>query len=261
MITRPSLTRAIIAAGLAFITLQSAAQAATFSVNPTRMELSTSHRTDIINFTNNGEAPLRLQARTMLWHMQADGHWQLTPSDDLIVTPELLEVAPGGVAQLRIGSLIAGTASEGSYRILLNELPNLDDTDSTHKQQIRVLTEISLPVFLEPVGVTRIPDIRSASIALDVLTIAVGNDGSQRLDPQGIVVSVMDRAGKTLSRRTMMSNYVLAGAMWPLNITLPADACARATSVSVSWSAISDIPITRAITTQGAGACASTAAR
>jgi len=233
--------------------------AATFSINPTRIELNAKHQADIITVTNSGDATLRLQVRSMLWQMQADGKWKLDPSDDLIVTPELLEVAPGSVAQLRVGSLVDGTTSEGSYRILLNELPNLGDDGSTQRQQIRVLTEISLPVFLEPVAVTRIPDIRSASMVLGVLTVAVGNEGSQRLDPQGITVSVIDNAGNTVSRRTMMSNYVLAGAMWPLNITLPANDCAKAASVSLSWSGISDTPITHAITTDGTRACASTA--
>jgi fimbrial chaperone protein len=247
-------------AWLALAAVHSTARAAAFSVNPTRMELTANHRTDIINFTNHGDTPLRLQARVIAWRMPPEGPWQLTPSDDLIVTPELLEVAPGSVAQLRVGSLIDAAASEVSYRIVLNELPNPDDDAAAHTRQIRVLTEISLPVFLEPVGLTRIPDLRSASMARGVLRIGLGNDGSQRLDPQGISVSVLDSAGHIASTQMMMSHYVLAGATWTLSLTLPSEDCRRATSVSVVWPALSDVPITHTIATPGAAACANAAA-
>ena len=68
------------------LALAPAVRAATFSINPLRVELDARHRTDIINLKNTAESPLRVQVRTMLWTVADDGQWQLTPSRDLIVS-------------------------------------------------------------------------------------------------------------------------------------------------------------------------------
>ena len=83
----------------------STAHAATLSINPLRIELDARHRTDVINLKNTAESPLRLQVRTMVWTMADDGQWQLTPSKDLIVTPELVEVH-----RVRVWSCVSGSS-------------------------------------------------------------------------------------------------------------------------------------------------------
>ena len=232
--------------------------AATFSINPTRIELNAKHQADIITVTNSGDATLRLQVRSMLWQMQADGKWKLDPSDDLIVTPELAEVAPGKTVELRVGSLQVVDATEASYRLLLNELPGLANDPSAKSGQIRVLTEINLPVFIEPEHAERKPLIRSGSIDHGRLTIGIGNDGNQRLDPQSVSVSVLDRAGKTLLQKDLVANYVLAGSTGTLDLKLGRDVCSKAASVSLTWSGTLARTLRHSITTNGTEACEST---
>src|SRR5271163_2489570 len=173
--------------GLLFV-IASPAKAATFSINPLRVELDARHRTDIINLKNTAESPLRVQVRAMLWTVTDDGQWQLTPSTDLIVTPELVEIPPGQAAQLRVGILPDPGASEGTSRLLLDELPNLDSA-AEPLSQIRVLTQISMPVFLEPAQRKRVPSLGTAAIEHGVLGVSVGDGGTQRLDPQRIKVA------------------------------------------------------------------------
>ena len=232
--------------------------AATFSINPTRVELSAKHRSDIITVFNSGDATLRLQVRSMHWQMQGDGKWKLDPSDDLIVTPELAEVAPGKTVELRVGSLQAVDATEASYRLLLNELPGLANDPSAKSGQIRVLTEVNLPVFLEPEHAERKPVIRSSNIDRGQLAIAVGNDGNQRIDPQSVSVSVLDHAGKTLLQKDLVANYVLAGSTGNLDLKLARDVCSKAASVSLTWSGTLAQTLTHSINTNGSEACEST---
>jgi fimbrial chaperone protein len=233
------------------------ASAATFSVNPIRVELDAHHRADILTFNNSGDAPLRMQIRSMHWSAAADGQWQLIPTDDLIVTPELLEVAPGHTAQLRVGSLLDVGASEASYRLLIDELPNLSENKSTHRAEIRVLTQVSLPVFVEPAQATRLPALSSASIEHGVLVVGMGNGGTQRLDPQSVKVTVTDRTGQVLGQHDLIANYVLPGSTWFLHTKLPATICPRAASVSVSWPSMANTSLAHSITT-GAEACEGT---
>lgn len=244
----------VILGSLAALALPLMASAATFSLNPTRVELSAQHRSDIITLNNAGDTPLRMQVRSMHWSMAADGRWQLTPSNDLIVTPELVEIASGASAQVRVGSLLDTAATEGSYRLLLNELPGLTENKSGKPAEIRVLSEVSLPVFIEPAQVTRLPVLRSALVEHGMLFIGIGNDGTQRLDPQSVKLTVSDRAGRVLDQRELMANYVLPGATWSLQLKLPPTICRQAASVSVSWPGIADRPVSHSITT-GIEAC------
>ncbi|WP_458071124.1 fimbrial biogenesis chaperone [Rhodanobacter sp. BL-MT-08] len=235
-----------------------AVNAATFSINPTRVELDAKHRADIITVYNSSDAALRLQVRSMRWQMQADGKWKLDPSDDLIVTPELVEVAPGKSVELRVGSLQVVDATEASYRLLLNELPGLANDPSAKTGQIRVLTEINLPVFIEPEHAERKPVIRTGSVDHGLLTIGIGNDGNQRLDPQSVLVSVLDRAGNTVLQKDLVANYVLAGSTGTLELKLARDVCSKAASVSLTWSGTLAQTLRHSITANGTEACEST---
>lgn len=228
--------------------------AATLSINPLRIELDARHRTDIINLKNTADAPLRLQVRTMVWTMADDGQWQLTPSKDLIVTPELVEIPPGQGAELRVGILADPAAGEeGAYRLLLDELPNQDAAPAA-VSEIRVLTQISMPVFLEPPRRTRVPSLASAAIRQGMLALGLGDVGTQRLDPQRIKVALLDGGGHVLDQREMTANYVLPGRTWYLNVKLPKGTCERAASVSVTWPDLANTSLTHAITTD-AQAC------
>jgi fimbrial chaperone protein len=223
------------------------------SVSPLRIELDARHRADMLTLRNAGDEPLRIQVRSMRWAMESDGQWQLSPSDDLIVTPELLEIAPGQSRQLRIGTLLDADAREASYRVLLDELPNLSEDGSAASPEIRVLTQLSLPVFLEPAQDSHVPGVSSASIEHGELVIGIGDEGTRRLDPQKITLTLIDRAGKVLEQREQMENYVLPGSTWFLHVKLPATLCQRAASVSVSWldaSTSNPLPLTT-----GAEAC------
>jgi len=224
------------------------AEAATFSINPLRVELDARHRTDVITLKNVAESPLRVQVRAMLWSVADDGQWQLTPSKDLIVTPELVEIPPGQETQLRVGALPDPGASEGTYRLLLDELPNLD-SGAEPLSEIRVLTQISMPVFLEPAQRTRVPSLGAATVEHGTLGVGLADSGTQRLDPQRIRIALLDSGGHILEQHDMTANYVLPGRTWYLNVKLPADACERAATVSVTWPDLANTSLTHAITT------------
>ena len=232
--------------------------AATFSINPLRVELDARHRTDIITLKNVADTPLRVQVREMLWAVSDDGQWQLIPSKDLIVTPELVEIPPGESAQFRVGTLLDPGASEGSYRLLLDELPSLDQGES--KPEIRVLTQISMPVFVEPAHRTRVPALDRASVAHGQLSLGLRNGGTARLDPQNIKVALLDAGGHVLEQHDATANYVLPGRTWFMNLKLRADTCERAASVSVTWPDLASTSLTQAITTD-ATACAGSGSR
>lgn len=206
------------------------AAAANFSINPLRVELDSRHQAEILLLHNDSTAPLRLQVETTRWTMDANGAWQTTPTDELIATPLLLEIAANGSAQLRVGTLTPVSDAERAYRLLINELPG-DDDGAEGQVRLRVLTRVSLPVFLEPAGAKVAPAIAAARFAQGSLHIDLANGGTRRMDPQTAGVTLLDAAGRKLFRKDVNAAYVLAGAKLPMELAVPAEACRQARTV------------------------------
>jgi fimbrial chaperone protein len=228
----------IFAATLAYalgIGMAGSAGAVDFSVYPVRVELGQGQQTAMLNLSNTNAQPLRLQVRAFAWSMDADGKWQLTPTDDLIVNPQLFEIGANQVGHLRVGTLLSPGQTERAYRLLLDELPGSDEDAGNAKVHVRMLTRLSLPVFLEPVG-GGTPGLRitSATIRRGQLVLDLHNDGNERLDPQPLQVDVRNAEGRVLFHAAPSLGYLLSGAQVQMKITTPAQVCAAAAAISVN---------------------------
>lgn len=215
------------------------ASASSFTVNPTLVELTADHRTDMINIINAGTTPIRMQVRVMSWAMPTNAPWQLAPSTDLIVTPELLEIPGGQTGAIRIGSKIAVPPSEGAYRLLLTELPVPDDKAAAGRAaQVNVLAEISMPVFLDTPGTAPKIGLTAAGWDNGALKVALSNSGNRRIDPQPVTVRVSDASGHVLDTTSVPGGYLLAGSNASFHAPVRAGVCGRAATVTVSWDPI-----------------------
>jgi len=212
------------------------ADAVDFSVYPVKVELSQRQQTAMLSLHNDSAQPLRLQVRAFVWDMDATGQWQLTPTDDLIVNPQLFEIGANQAAQLRVGTLLSPGATERAFRLQLDELPGSDEDAGNGNVRIRMLARISMPVFLEPADAKAAAslDIAHVAAAAGRLAIALRNVGNVRFDPQPVQVSVRDAGGRELLHAKPMLGYLLPGAQSQLKIDIPAQACAAAVTVSVS---------------------------
>ncbi|HET9835333.1 MAG TPA: fimbria/pilus periplasmic chaperone [Rhodanobacteraceae bacterium] len=228
----------IFAAALAFaagIGVAGSAGAVDFSVYPVRVELGQGQQTAVLNLSNGNAQPLRLQVRAFVWSMDADGKWQLAPTDDLIVNPQLFEIGPNQVGQLRVGTLLSPGQTERAYRLLLDELPGSDEDAGKTKVHVRVLTRLNLPVFLEPAGGgSPSLQITHARIRRGQLVLSLRNVGNERLDPQPLQVDIRNEQGHVLFHAAPTASYLLSGAQLELKITTPAQVCAAAAAISVN---------------------------
>jgi len=83
----------------------------------------------------------------MAWRQQ-NGQDILEETEELIVSPPIFTVPPGGTQLIRVGSLQANrTGSEISYRLFLQEVPPEPPEGET---TIGVALRLSLPVFIQP---------------------------------------------------------------------------------------------------------------
>ena len=216
---------------IALLLFSLAGHAAEFQLSPTRVQLAPRHLVDTVVVGNSGTTPLRFEVSVKRWHMNADGSWQLVPSDDLIVHPLLLEIAAGAKARLRVGQLAPSQdPEEAAYRIELDE----QVVGPRQSNSVRMLTRISLPVFVRgdtagaPAASLQAPQWHG-----DALAFALHNSGDSFLPPQALDVQVRAADGTVLAAQALQGNYVLAGATLPLRMHVTQAACARASELRV----------------------------
>jgi fimbrial chaperone protein len=215
-------------AALAFLLLlcPRPGQAASFQVDPVRVHLEPGRVVETLVVRNDGEGVLRFEATLLRWEMAADGSWVQTPSDDLVLHPQYLEVPARGEARMRVGTLdpIPADAPQRAYRI---ELMQQADPAAPAGTALQMLTKVSLPVFVGGTGPAR-PVLRALRFTPDGLSLALANQGGRYLPQQAAQVRLLDAAGRELAVLAPGIGYVLPGAELPLRLPLPAHACRAA---------------------------------
>jgi P pilus assembly chaperone PapD len=213
---------------LAFLLLPcpSPGQAASFQVNPVRAHLEPGRAVETLVVRNDGDAVLRFEATLLRWEMAADGSWVQTPSDDLVLHPQYLEVPAGGEARMRVGSLepIAANTPQRAYRI---ELMQQADPAAPAGTALQMLTKVSLPVFAGGGDQAR-PTLRGLRFAPGGLSLVIANQGGRYFPQQAGQFRLLDAAGRELAALSPGIGYLLAGAELPLVLPVPAPACRAA---------------------------------
>jgi fimbrial chaperone protein len=136
-----------LACGLAacLVALPPAALAGAFSISPLRVDLSGSTKTAALTVRNDDATAVVVQAEGMAWS-QPDGEDTLAASRELLVSPAVFTLAPGGQQLLRVALRRApDPAEELSYRLIVQEVPQAAAPEFTG---LRMALRLSVPVFV-----------------------------------------------------------------------------------------------------------------
>ena len=122
-----------------------ASLAASLQISPVSIQLTGAENGKVVNLSNGGDQPIHAQIRTFAWD-QADEQDTLTPTRELIASPPIAEVAPGGQQVIRvIRASRAPVQQERAYRLLIDELPS-EATSAGANVQFRF--RYSVPLFI-----------------------------------------------------------------------------------------------------------------
>lgn len=125
------------------------AVAGSIAVNPIRVNLSATQTTSPLVVRNSGAEPSVVQLQIMSWSQQ-DGKDVLVPSRDLLATPPIFTVPAGGTQTVRVGlRQRTGAQTEGSYRLILQEVP---PPPKPEFRGLQVALRLSVPIFIAPAG-------------------------------------------------------------------------------------------------------------
>lgn len=229
------------------------AEAATYTVNPTRVYLSARTTSALMTLKNESQQPLRMQLRAQRWHQTPAGEMQLAGTDDLIVFPTLLTLGPGEERKIRVASATPFDAVEKTYRLYVEELP-AGSGDQAEGSSVRILTRMGIPVFLQPARPTATAVLRGLGLNDGALSFELANTGNTHYIPESVIVRGFSAGGQPVSDWPINGWYVLAGGSRVFTMTLERPACETVRSLLVEVT-IGQTVLKGPLTTPG-GACA-----
>lgn len=134
------------------------ASAGNFSVTPVRIYMTPRDRAVALTLTNEGDTEVALQADLYTWAQKPDGSDDLALTDDLVVAPPIIKLAPHATQVVRMARLTPPDLSrELTYRLIVREVPEATPPKAEKGivLQLPIALSMSMPVFITPPGAKR----------------------------------------------------------------------------------------------------------
>lgn len=183
------------------------ADAGVFSVSPVRIFMTPRDRAVAITLTNEGDTEVALQADINAWTQKADGSDDLVLTEDLILAPPIIKLAPKGRQVVRLALLRPHDASRQlTYRMIVREVPEAT-APKTGAMEVPIALALSMPVFITPPIAKREVSCEAARGEAQGVQAVCRNTGTAYAQ---IREATVRRAGATLARFEG-GNYILPG--------------------------------------------------
>ncbi len=231
----------------------SRAGAAQFTVNPTRIVLSSRATSALLTIQNDAPVPVRLQVKTHAWAQTPNGQMELAATDDVVVFPTLVTLQPGERRKLRVAVTANAGDIEKTYRVFLEELAPVA-TPGSAGASVQMLTRVGIPVFLQPATTASRAELGPVALDGGVLRFRIDNLGATHFVPDSIRVRALGAAGETVVDTSTDGWYILAGGRREYNLRFGSDDCGRVRAVIVNVR-VDDTALERRVDAPG-GACA-----
>jgi len=203
-----------VAAGIGAM-LSSPAAAGAFEIAPTTIDLAPGADRAVFYVTNHGSQPIVVQVQGFDWH-QTDKGEQLDRSDALTISPPMARLVPERRQTVRLAVKPGIAATERSFRLVVNELP---DPQATAPQGVRVLLQLSVPVFVAGAHPTPARLAWSAVRSPGGISLLARNTGTRHAKLMNMFLSQPGAAAVALAPNTI--SYVLAGVSRRWTVAMP----------------------------------------
>jgi len=183
------------------------AAAGLFSVTPVRINMSPRDRATAVTVTNDGEEELVMQADIYAWRQKPGGEDDLVLSEDLILSPPILKLAPRSRQVVRLARVaVSNSDRQQFYRLIVREIP--EARAAAKDVQLQVALAFSLPVFITPPKTNRAMECGATRTARDALQVLCENTGDTFLQLRDLAVA--QTTGQPLATRESGA-YILPG--------------------------------------------------
>ena len=214
--------------------LASRADASSFTVNPITVTLSGKEQSALLTLKSQTSEELRFKVLVQVWAQSPQGEMQLKDTKDVVVYPGLLTLAPNEERKLRIGSTVPAGAAERSYRVFVEELPPLRAPQTANRSEVKVLTKMGVPIFVQPAKPAAAGTVEGMGLANGKFAFTVKNTGNVHFLPRSVQVRALDAKGEAVFEKPVEAWYVLAGATRVWEVEIPKDACGKSKALTVA---------------------------
>lgn len=188
--------------------LPSLVSAGIFSVTPVRIYMASNERASAVTVTNDGDEELVMQSDIYDWKQSSDGKDVLTFSENMILSPPILKMAPRSHQVLRLISLNTRLKdSQQTYRMIIRQVP--EAKLSKANMQLQIAYAFSIPIFITPKGAGAKLDCVLARVVSDIVKAICQNSGTATVHTTAIQIS--SAKGERVARHDSAA-YILPGA-------------------------------------------------
>lgn len=140
----PSILLRWLVALLCALVFAGGVEAASLQISPVMINLRASQAATGISLQNAGDQPIYGQVRVFLWE-QKNGDDVLTPTDELIASPPVMQIAAKSAQTIRLVRRTAAVPGpERQFRVLIDEVP----TSAEARDGVAIKLQYSVPVFV-----------------------------------------------------------------------------------------------------------------
>lgn len=184
------------------------AMAGIFSVTPVRIYMTANERASAVTVTNDGDEELVMQTDIFDWQQNSDGKDVLTLSEDMILSPPILKMAPRSQQVLRLISLNARSKDrQQTYRMIVRQVP--EAKPSKANMQLQIAYAFSIPIFMTPPSAEVKLECVLAKGVPDIAKAICKNSGTATAHTRAIQLS--SASGESIDRHDSAA-YILPGA-------------------------------------------------
>ncbi len=192
-----------------------AANAGIFSVTPVRIYMSSNERAAAITVTNDGADELVMQVDIFEWKQTPQGKDLLTLSEDMIMAPPILKMAPQSQQVIRLISLNESAKDhQSTYRMIVREIP--EARQARADLQLQMAYAFSIPILITPPGALAKVDCVLTRVAADTVKAVCENTGSATAHPIGLFIH--NSAQEKMASQDS-GGYILPGSQRSFDLT------------------------------------------
>ncbi len=207
------------------------------TVLPISIDMAPGQMAAALTVIDEGDKETSFQIRPFAW-AQPGGADQLSPTDELLVSPPLGTIAAGARQVVRLVLRRPPTGKEATYRILLDQIP-----PAAAPGTVRIALRLSIPIFAEPASRVSAPlQWRIETSGGQAFLVAV-NSGTRHETIRN--VGLRSAAGAALQIEANASPYVLAGATrrWRILTASPVGGVVRLTATGDAGAIDQPVPV------------------
>lgn len=191
-------------------------QASGLRVMPVRLDVAPDKRHCALTVANDTVHPVAIQIRGYGWSIGSDGAERLDPDSGPVINPAIFSIAKGQSQLVRCSLPAAQGRTEGSWRLIIDELPN---AAAAQPGTIRAVLRISIPVFRTPIKTQPALDWQLVDQGPGGKRMILRNTGSRHVR----IAALDSRLAPFKSGQAALPafGYLLAGSAWTLPVPKP----------------------------------------